>query len=603
LLPGVLIGAERRALALGIGADEVLVSAGILSAEQYASELAFALHLHFDDLETVPRHFCRLSDKRMVTAMAAGVLLLHVNGREVLVVAARGATARLLVSAYAGRSDSSRDVWITSRGCLQRFVRRHAYAAMVRHAADGLRKEQPGFSAAPPAQARWRLRSWVTGSFIASAALACVFASGALLVAIQVFMSALFLAWSVFRLAGIARPLRRTLPAQRMPDHALPTYTIIVALRGEAQALPGLVRALRAFDYPAELLDLKLVLEADDPETLAAAQRMQLGRMVEVIVAPTIGPPTKPKALNIALPLARGALIAVYDAEDRPEPDQLRRAAEAFAKGGKRLACVQARLTIDNTRDSWLTRLFTAEYAGLFDVMLPALCAFRLPIPLGGSSNHFRTAILRRAGAWDPYNVTEDADLGIRLARRGYHADVISSSTYEEAPVRLWAWMKQRTRWFKGWIQTWFVHMRQPGAFWRETGPTGFLAFQFMLFGTVLAALIHPFALAMLLWSFASGSPAFVEPLAYFHAAALLSGYAVSAALGIAGLQRRGLLATAWVLFLMPLHWLLLSAAAWRALYQFFFDRYSWEKTEHGKARTSRRRATEGRPRLSLSRS
>ena len=134
----------------------------------------------------------------------------------------------------------------------------------------------------------------------------------------------------------------------------------------------------------------------------------------------------------------------------RPEPDQLRRAVEAFAIGGERLACVQARLTIDNTRDSWLTRLFTAEYAGMFDVMLPALCAFCLPIPLGGSSNHFRTAILREVGAWDPYNVTEDADLGIRLARSGYSADVISSTTYEEAPVRLWPWIKQRTRWFKG---------------------------------------------------------------------------------------------------------------------------------------------------------
>jgi cellulose synthase/poly-beta-1,6-N-acetylglucosamine synthase-like glycosyltransferase len=113
---------------------------------------------------------------------------------------------------------------------------------------------------------------------------------------------------------------------------------------------------------------------------------------------------------------------------------------------------VQARLCID-TRTSWLARYFTAEYAGQFDVVLPKLAALGLPLPLGGSSNHFRTVTLREVGGWDPHNVTEDADLGMRLARFGYRSGVVASSTYEEAPADIGRWLGQRTRWFKGWMR------------------------------------------------------------------------------------------------------------------------------------------------------
>jgi hypothetical protein len=184
-------------------------------------------------------------------------------------------------------------------------------------------------------------------------------------------------------------------------DDWLPPYSIVIALYREAAAVKGLVAALRDLDYPLEKLDIKLVLEPDDHETRDAVARLQLGPPFEIIVAPAGGPRTKPKALNAALSFVRGPFVAVFDAEDRPEPDQLRLALEAFVAGDERLACVQARLTIDNTADSWLTRMFTAEYAGLFDVFLPGLAAWRLPLPLGGSSNHFRTAVLRQVGAWD----------------------------------------------------------------------------------------------------------------------------------------------------------------------------------------------------------
>jgi len=337
---------------------------------------------------------------------------------------------------------------------------------------------------------------------------------------------------------------------------------------------------------------VKFVLEADDHETRRALARLNLGSPFEIITAPPIGPRTKPKALNVALPFARGSYTVVYDAEDIPEPDQLRRAVAAFGKADNGLACVQASLTIDNTCDNWLARMFTANYAGQFDAFLPGLAALQLPFPLGGSSNHFRTAVLRKVGGWDPYNVTEDADLGIRLYRLGYRSAALASATYEEAPARFVSWLTQRTRWYKGWMQTWIVHMRRPTRLLRELGPAGAIAFQIFFAANVLAALIHPLFMAGLCYTlFALPTPwahTVMENAAPIFAASLLSGYGSTIVLDVIGLRRRRLLGHAWVLILTPLHWLLLSLAAWRALFQLLDDPQRWEKTEHGLAKTSR---------------
>ena len=337
---------------------------------------------------------------------------------------------------------------------------------------------------------------------------------------------------------------------------------------------------------------MKFVLEADDHETQTALARLELGPPFEIIIAPPIGPRTKPKALNVALPFARGAYTVVYDAEDKPEPDQLRRALDAFEAADERLACVQASLTIDNTADNWLARMFTANYAGQFDAFLPGLAAMHLPFPLGGSSNHFRTAVLRKVGGWDPYNVTEDADLGIRLYRLGYRSAALSSATYEEAPARFRPWLRQRTRWYKGWMQTWLVHMRRPTGYCGNSVPAGAIAFQIFFAANVLAALIHPLFMAGLGYTLSAlptpWAHAVLDNAAPIFAASLVSGYASTIVLDVIGLRRRGLLAHAWVLVLTPLHWLLLSLAAWRALFQLLYDPQRWEKTEHGLAKTSR---------------
>jgi cellulose synthase/poly-beta-1,6-N-acetylglucosamine synthase-like glycosyltransferase len=383
----------------------------------------------------------------------------------------------------------------------------------------------------------------------------------------------------------------------RIPDAELPVYTLLVPLYREANMLAGLTRTLTRLDYPAAKLDIKLILEAVDEDTIATARALDLPGNIEILVVPDLHPRTKPKALNYALPLARGDYLVIYDAEDRPERDQLRKAIAAFRASPPNLACLQARLNLYNGSDNWLTRQFTIEYGALFDGLLPALERLGLPIPLGGTSNHFRVSALKWLMAWDPFNVTEDADLGTRLARSGYRCQVLSSTTFEEAPVRLASWLRQRTRWIKGYMQTWLVHMRRPAKLWQELGPAGFLGFQVMVGGTVLSALVHPWFYALAAFDLANGAllarPALLGLPFWLAATLSLSlGYLASMALGYLALKRRGTRELFVQVPLMPLYWLLISAAAYRAMWQFATDRFTWEKTEHGVASAMNKAAT-----------
>jgi len=586
LPPGTLAAAEQRATALGIGADRVLIASGAISEDDYVRALAGWLQVPFERLD-IARAACPLPDDRLLDAVNAGLLPLRVGSTFVYVVAPQILAARRLVTgAHPLPSDRFR---LTSPQRLRQFVIAHAGTALGVRAAEALRQEQPELSAA---QCPRHIRAkWLTGiAAVASAAI--IFPSTAWSV-VSAALALIFLAWAALRAIGAATRWQ-SWRALHLHASDLPIYTIVVALYDEAGAVPGLVAALSELDYPAEKLQVIFVVEPNDAATRDALLQLNLGAPFEILTAPDIGPRTKPKALNAALALAKGTFIAVFDAEDRPAPDQLHRALDAFLGNGSDIACVQARLTIDNTGDSWLARHFTAEYAAQFDVLLPGLARLRLPLPLGGSSNHFRTQALRDAGGWDPFNVTEDADLGMRLARLGYRAAVISSTTYEEAPARVKPWIRQRTRWFKGWMQTWLVHMRDPLRVARELGFSGFAAFQLVVGGTVLSALVHPLFIAAAVYLFATnqlfdtGGSVFGRVLFWLYVGAFLSGYITSAALGLIGLKRRGLLRQGWVLLLMPVHWLLLSVAAWRALWQLLFNPFHWEKTTHGLARTSR---------------
>jgi cellulose synthase/poly-beta-1,6-N-acetylglucosamine synthase-like glycosyltransferase len=581
-----LAAAEQRAQQVGTGADRVLISAGAIDEEIYLRLLADSLGISFEPLEGNARTTCPFGDERLVEAPATGFLPLQTEGDLQLVVAPRGLSARRIIHLIRSRPELTKIFRLTTAARLQSFVVHQAGDSLGERATSDLTRKHREMSAAPP---RWKPPVAPILALGAASYAAVMFAPSTAKLVCDVFLSLVFLSWMVLRIAGL---LIGHLPPSgrgRLPDKDLPVYTILVPLYREVGSVDGLIESLRRLDYPPEKLDIKLIIEPDDLDMRAALDPLRLISPFEVVVAPDIGPRTKPKALNAAMPFARGTFTVIFDAEDRPEPDQLRQALDAFLTHDDSVACVQASLTIDNTADNWLTAMFTAEYAGLFDVFLPALTQLRLPLPLGGSSNHFRTSTLRAVGAWDPYNVTEDADLGVRLARFGYRSVAINSTTYEEAPGQFGLWLRQRTRWLKGWMQTWLVHMRHPWRLYRELGLWSFLTVQLIVGGNVLASLIHPIMLAWLAVSVVVGLPFWnsYAAVAWFGTA-LAGGYVTSIALGAAGLLRRGLTSHCWVLLLIPLHWLLLSLASWRALYQLIRDPYRWEKTDHGLARTSR---------------
>ncbi|MDE3077489.1 MAG: glycosyltransferase, partial [Chloroflexota bacterium] len=279
---------------------------------------------------------------------------------------------------------------------------------------------------------------------------------------------------------------------EALDERFLPVYTILVPLYEETEVLARLVRAIDRLDYPKPKLDVKLLLEEDDEETILAARQAGLPRHFQLVIVPRGQPKGKPKACNYGLIYARGDFVVIYDAEDLPERDQLKKALVAFAKGDDKLACVQAKLNYFNRDQNLLTRWFTTEYSMWFDLFLPGLDASHAPIPLGGTSNHFRTQRLRELGAWDPYNVTEDADLGARLFKVGWKTAVMDSTTYEEANSQIYNWIRQRSRWVKGYIQTYLVHMRNPVLLLRQLGLKDFFSFQMVIAGTFIGFLANP---------------------------------------------------------------------------------------------------------------
>lgn len=373
-----------------------------------------------------------------------------------------------------------------------------------------------------------------------------------------------------------------------LDDASLPVYTVLVPLRDETEVLPILTQALAEIDYPKDRLDVKLLIERDDTETLRAAKTGRLPNYVDIIAVPPSVPRTKPKACNYGLYHARGEYVVIYDAEDIPEPDQLKKALVAFSKVGPEVACIQAKLSYFNRNQNVLTRWFTAEYAMWFDLLLPGLHRAALPIPLGGTSNHLRAEVVHGVGAWDPYNVTEDADLGVRLHKAGHRTALVDSTTFEEANSDFVNWMRQRSRWVKGYIQTWLVHMRHPVRLWRELGGAGFLAFQMMIAGTPLLFLLNPlYWLITTLWFLVGWGmipQMFPSWVYYLGMTNMLFGSFAFTYMNMAAVARRGQWDLVRYTVFAPLYWGLMSVASWKALLQLFTRPSHWEKTVHGLA-------------------
>ena len=373
---------------------------------------------------------------------------------------------------------------------------------------------------------------------------------------------------------------------EQLDERTLPVYTILVPLYREVAVLPHLMRAIDALDYPAARLDVKLLLEEDDEETLVALRALDPPPHFKILVVPDVGPRTKPKACNYGLSQARGEYTVIYDAEDAPEADQLKKIVVAFSKAREEVACIQCKLNYYNQRQNLLTRWFTCEYSMWFDLLLPGLDASGAPIPLGGTSNHFKTEQLIELGAWDPFNVTEDADLGVRLHKSGHQTAIIDSTTYEEANSYVGNWTRQRSRWVKGYIQTWLVQMRHPIRLLRQIGLRRWISFHLTVGGTPAIFLLNPIYWALttawLLTEAGVIKATFPGLLYYVAGLGLYVGNFLFAYMSAAGASRRGYHDLVKFALLAPLYWVLMSIGAWKGFIQLFTKPFYWEKTVHG---------------------
>lgn len=375
---------------------------------------------------------------------------------------------------------------------------------------------------------------------------------------------------------------------ETLSDSELPTYSILCPLYKEARVLPQFVAAMTALDYPVDKLDIMLLLEADDKATIAAAEAMQLPPSFRLVIVPDSQPKTKPKACNYGLGLAKGEYIVIYDAEDQPDPLQLKKAYLGFSKSAPNVACLQAKLNYYNPAHNLLTRLFTAEYSLWFDIMLPGFQSIHTTIPLGGTSNHFKTSVLKSLHGWDPFNVTEDADLGARLFNAGYQTAIIDSTTLEEANSSWRNWFRQRSRWIKGYMQTYLVHMRRPLEHFRKLGLHAFI-FQLVVGGRISFMLINPLLWAMTIAYFvlyrqvgAAIESIYPGPVFYMAVTSLVIGNFVYLYNYMIGCVKRGHFNLVKYVFLVPIYWLMISVSAGIALFQLFFKPHYWEKTIHG---------------------
>ena len=390
-------------------------------------------------------------------------------------------------------------------------------------------------------------------------------------------------------ITGKSRP-----PAHTLKDvnARLPCVSVMIPLFHEPEIADALITRLENLTYPKPLLDIVLVLEAADEITRTALQRIQLPSWIKVVVVPDAkGLTTKPRAMNYALDFCRGTIIGVWDAEDAPEPDQIEKVAARFNEAAPNVVCLQGMLDYYNARQNWISRCFTIEYATWWRVVLPGMARLGFVIPLGGTTLFFRRKALEKLGRWDAHNVTEDADLGVRLARYGYVTELIPTVTYEEANCRPWRWVRQRSRWLKGFMITYCVHMRDPKSLMRNLGFKRFMGLQMIFLAT-----FSQFAFAPVLWSFwvtifgythpiqnVLGETAILALIVLFFIAEILT--ITMGMTAVCAPNRRHLMK--WVLT-MPLYFTLGTLASYKALYEMIVTPFYWDKTEHGVSKKSK---------------
>ncbi|MEW6359430.1 MAG: glycosyltransferase family 2 protein [Planctomycetota bacterium] len=371
-----------------------------------------------------------------------------------------------------------------------------------------------------------------------------------------------------------------------LKDEDLPVYSVLIPLYRETETLARLVDGLTKLDYPKDKLDVQLLLEEDDAATVEAVEGMDMPPFIRAVVTPHSQPKTKPKACNLGLAQAKGKYLVIYDGEDRPEPDQIKKAVLGFRQCPNDVICLQAKLNFYNPRQNLLTKWFTTEYSMWFDLFLPGLDYLGSPIPLGGTSNHFDIEKLRELLGWDAFNVTEDCDLGIRIAKKRYTTRMIDSTTWEEACSDLGFWIRQRSRWTKGYIQTYLVHWRHPLRLARNLGLRQSIGFHLMIGGTPLCLLINPVYWALtvvwFVWRWEMLGRLFPFPIILWALVCLFLGNFVFVYSCMLAAFRRGNYDLVKYGLFVPIYWVMMSLGAWKGFLQLLYKPTYWEKTKHG---------------------
>lgn len=583
--------ARQVTLRTGAHIDQVLISEGLLDSESLLLVEARSWGIHPIDLQSVTFDEQLVRRTSGQTYITENWMPIRRNAAgSIFVATARGvspervARIRSLLG-YAEVQFVATTSWEIKNACLRVFR-----DEIADEAANELWRQNPAMSA----RVTFSRGQKILGAIVAVLLVTSVVvwpvptAIGAL-----ALMSVTFLAGTSFKFFVAMRGARydvveRVSRAQvdALVDRDLPRYTVLVPVFREANIVGQLIRNLGGLDYPTEKLDVLILIEEEDCETRDAVLASHPPPHFRIVTIPKGYPQTKPRACNVGLFFATGDFLVIYDAEDTPDPDQLKKAVVAFSRGGDETVCLQASLNYFNDRENALTRMFTLEYSYWFDYMLAGLDFGDLPIPLGGTSNHFRTDALIELGGWDPYNVTEDADLGIRASAMGYRVGVINSTTMEEANTSIPNFIRQRSRWIKGYMQTTLVHARHPVALIRQIGLRRFMSFVLLIAGTPATFLgVIPFYIVTIFTVFLP-----VNALAAFFPVWLLwltllnfvIGNVVMIYLSMMGPYKRGTFYLVLWALLNPLYWLLHSIASYKALWQLLTNPHYWEKTEHG---------------------
>lgn len=463
-----------------------------------------------------------------------------------------------------------------------------------------------GFPQATLVLCRWQ--RWFLGGLGVALVLWAVCDWRQELLVINAALAAFYLLATLYRMLIIALALTKPREMHILPEHLAappggkpwPRYMIILPMYREREVLPELVHGLSQLDYPRDCLEIRLLIEEDDDETRSAAEAMRLQPPFVITLIPKSAPRTKPKACNIGIEHGSADYLVIYDAEDRPERDQLKKAVWAFHLSPDNVACIQAKLGYYNTYHNLLTRFFTAEYATWFGLCLPGLDCLQAPIPLGGTSNHFKFGVLRDLGGWDEYNVTEDCDLGLRLFIQGWRTRILESTTWEQACPKLLPWIRQRSRWVKGYVQTYLVHTRDIIGLHRKLSWQNAVQFHLLIGGSFFSQLINPvywmLTFAWLVFRPEGAEAFFPMPVFVTGTFCLFVGNFIFAYTSGIACLRRGNGDLALLALCMPFYWMLMSIGAWKGTLQLISKPHHWEKTPHFASPPSAADASAGTP-------